>query len=187
MGHSSPKLIASQRLTVSLHPPTIHVPHPILPRRRTISVSSLRSLALSRNPSSCFSLVLTHTHTHARVLLAPRRTRHVLPTYIVPPNNVCPEGREITDFVGVDERRTSPHRRPICARPPGDLQKSAIPKKLRRMREDHPPREIKLVRLLSRRSKSLARSIDGMQARSRKRQRAAANSFPRHVKAPRGL
>lgn len=92
MGHSSPKLIASQRLTVSLHPPTATLvpyplPHPLL-----------RSAALLQ-PSSSFSLVL-HTRPSCSSLHAPR----VLATYIVPPNNVCPKGREITDFVG---RRTT--------------------------------------------------------------------------------
>lgn len=103
MGHSSPKLIASQRLTVSLQPPTIRAQlssSPVLSFIHSLSLSPICSSVVSSpsltQPSSSFSLSLSSA-TH--VLLAPRRTRHVLATYIVPPNNVCPKGREITDFV----------------------------------------------------------------------------------------
>lgn len=97
MGHSSPKLIASQRLTVSLHPPTT----PSLYSLYSLCSPFIRhSLALSQLSSS-FSLIL-----HTCPSCSSRRTCHVLATYIVPPNNVCPKGREITDFVGRRISRT---------------------------------------------------------------------------------
>lgn len=95
MGHSSPKLIASQRLTVSLHPPSLL--YPLYPLPLSLSLSAFSPFIRSPSqPLFSFSLVL---HIHI-VLLASRRTRHVPATYIVPSNNVCPKGREITDFDG---------------------------------------------------------------------------------------
>lgn len=104
MGHSSPKLIASQRLTVSLQPPTIRAQpssSPTLSFIHSLSLSPVCS-SVASSPSLNPRPLSLSSATH--VLLAPRRTRHVLATYIVPPNNVCPKGREITDFVA---RRTT--------------------------------------------------------------------------------
>lgn len=84
--------------TINCISPTTYHPCPALfltlsPSRSLLSVHPLLAHPLAQ-PSSPFSL---SSATH--VLLAPRRTRHVLATYIVPPNNVCPKGREITDSV----------------------------------------------------------------------------------------
>lgn len=104
--------------TINCIPPPIHytrVPRPSF----SSSLSLLRSSATPRVYSlvlsqRSFSLVFhiyarAHTRTHTQILLAPRRTRHVskLHLYLVLSNNVCPEGREITDFVG---RRTVEYR-----------------------------------------------------------------------------
>lgn len=102
MGHSSPKLIASQRLTVSLHPTTTILCSTLSTLCSVSSPFIRHSFALSQPPF----LFLSHSsHTRAHILLASRRTRHVPATYIVPPNNVCSKGCEITDFV--DGRRTT--------------------------------------------------------------------------------
>lgn len=83
--------------TINCIPPPTYHPYPTLftPASLSLCLFAVDPLALSQ-PSSSFSLVL---HIHI-VLLASRRTRHVPATYIVPPNNVCPKGREITDFDG---------------------------------------------------------------------------------------
>lgn len=83
--------------TINCIPPPTYHPYPTLFTLASLSLClfAVDPLALSQ-PSSSFSLVL---HIHI-VLLASRRTRHVPATYIVPPNNVCPKGREITDFDG---------------------------------------------------------------------------------------
>lgn len=83
--------------TINCIPPPTYHPYPTLFTLASLSLClfAVDPLALSQ-PSSSFSLVL---HIHI-VLLASRRTRHVPATYIVPPNNVCPKGREITDLDG---------------------------------------------------------------------------------------
>ena len=93
MGHSSPKLIASQRLTVSLHPPL---------STRCLFLSFLFDpFSLSLSPLSSLS---------PRLSFFP--SRHIVLTYIVPPNNICSKGRETTDSVPrltprvVDRRRS---------------------------------------------------------------------------------
>lgn len=97
MGHSSPKLIASQRLTVSLQPPTTPVFYPTLSILHSVSPPFIRHSFTLSQPLFLFLFRPCHACTY--VLLARRRTRHVPATYIVPSNNICPKGREITDFV----------------------------------------------------------------------------------------
>jgi len=83
--------------TINCIPPPMYHPCSTLSLSLSLSLClfAVHPLALSQLSFS-FSLVL---HIHI-VLLASRRTRHVPATYIVPPNNVCPKGREITDFDG---------------------------------------------------------------------------------------
>lgn len=100
MGHSSPKLIASQRLTVSLHPPFVYpLPVPLFPPpppppaavHSTPCPASLRTLyTLSISISHSLTLFL-------RVYPSSPRVTSYLCTYIVPPNNTCSKGRETTD------------------------------------------------------------------------------------------
>lgn len=101
--------------TINCISPTTYYPQPssslALSSIHSLSVSPICSSAatLSRSTLVLFLSLSLSSATH--VLLAPRRTRHVLATYIVPPNNVCPKGREITDFVARRATNIGSHRR----------------------------------------------------------------------------
>lgn len=81
-------------------PPTVSTrPVPLFPHGRSFDAACLFVLSLSFDPR------LRHFHPSFSPSLPPR---HIVLTYIVPPNNICSKGCEITDSVESPPRSIVP-------------------------------------------------------------------------------